>query len=490
MKLLLIRIAILLSVGFTLPFLLNVESSVYAGPFLKINRIDSESAFPKINIFLTIQNIDHSLITGLNEENIQVYEDGYRVNYIKVKSQSKTKGFLSLVFSIDSSRSISKIFLKEIKKSAKEIANSIGPMDKIALFRFNDDVTLLSNFSSNKLDIYKKIERITTHGKKTLLYNCIYDSIDLLHKADVPKKAVIVFTDGRDEGSSVRIEDIIAYSKEASIPIYFICLKSSEHINTLARISKLTGGNLIFSNGNGAIDSMYNTILNRIKSQYIVKYQSILEPDGKAHTIDVRLKYDHLRDQASANLEIKKKINLIYMPSLSEILLISLILLLIALLIFIVVYSFRKNNNLIETLTQSANIVKMYPDNKTDDCCEINSSDENHIPSVIATSDRNYSKSWLMQKDKSGNWNKIRITPGDFTFGSEEGNNVIIKSKAVSPIHAKIKAVNDYYYLFDLASDTGTFINDKKLLRPKQLIDWDEVRIGKANFIFRGTNLA
>ena len=132
----------------------------------------------------------------------------------------------------------------------------------------------------------------------------------------------------------------------------------------------------------------------------------------------------------------------------------------------------------------------MYPDDEADVYCTVNVPDEKQTSSVIATSDRNYSKSWLMQKDKSGNWNKIRIIPSDFTFGSKEGNNVIIKSKAVSPMHAKIKTVNDYYYLFDLASDTGTYINDKKLLRPKQLIDWDEIRIGKAHFIFRGTNLA
>jgi len=42
------------------------------------------------------------------------------------------------------------------------------------------------------------------------------------------------------------------------------------------------------------------------------------------------------------------------------------------------------------------------------------------------------------------------------------------------------------YYLFDLISDTGTFLNSKKILRPRLLHDWDEIRMGNTSFIFRG----
>jgi len=36
-----------------------------------------------------------------------------------------------------------------------------------------------------------------------------------------------------------------------------------------------------------------------------------------------------------------------------------------------------------------------------------------------------------------------------------------------------------------MASDGGTFLNGKKLLRPKKLFDWDEIQIGTTVLIFR-----
>jgi pSer/pThr/pTyr-binding forkhead associated (FHA) protein len=39
--------------------------------------------------------------------------------------------------------------------------------------------------------------------------------------------------------------------------------------------------------------------------------------------------------------------------------------------------------------------------------------------------------------------------------------------------------------LFDLASEHGTYLNGKKLLRPKYLADWDEIALGRFVFVFR-----
>ena len=40
---------------------------------------------------------------------------------------------------------------------------------------------------------------IERHGKNTMLYNSIYDSIDLLVKAKADTKSIIIFTDGKTQ---------------------------------------------------------------------------------------------------------------------------------------------------------------------------------------------------------------------------------------------------------------------------------------------------
>lgn len=72
-------------------------------------------------------------------------------------------------------------------------------------------------------------------------------------------------------------------------------------------------------------------------------------------------------------------------------------------------------------------------------------------------------------------------------MGRGQDNTIIINDDAISINHAKIRNVKNIYHIFDLVSQNGTFLNGKKLLRPKSLHDWDEIKIGRTRFIFRGT---
>ena len=98
-----------------------------------------------------------------------------------------------------------------------------------------------------------------------------------------------------------------------------------------------------------------------------------------------------------------------------------------------------------------------------------------------------YTRAWLVQKDGPEIGKKFPIYWDEVTLGRDEQNTIVIKDTAVSPSHSKIKRIKDTYMLFDLVSDNGTFLNGNKLLRPKGLYDWDEIKIGRTLFLFRGS---
>ena len=148
------QIKLLLTICFTLFMLIN---PLYAGPFLKVDRIDSISEFPKIKVYLTIRNSESIPLLGLDEDNILVYEDGYRVNYVKVKNLSETDSFLYIVYSMDSSKSISKELLLKIKNEASRLLSSSNSNDMIAIYRFNDNVELMNLIKDIKFNFVNKI---------------------------------------------------------------------------------------------------------------------------------------------------------------------------------------------------------------------------------------------------------------------------------------------------------------------------------------------
>ena len=70
------------------------------------------------------------------------------------------------------------------------------------------------------------------------------------------------------------------------------------------------------------------------------------------------------------------------------------------------------------------------------------------------------------------------------TLGRNPKNDIHIDNLAVSNYHAAIKKIMNVYFIEDLKSTNGTFVNEKKIDK-YELLDGDQVIIGKHSLVFR-----
>lgn len=84
--------------------------------------------------------------------------------------------------------------------------------------------------------------------------------------------------------------------------------------------------------------------------------------------------------------------------------------------------------------------------------------------------------------DKSSQ--ELELASDSFTIGRKSDNNLAIEDPAVSAHHARITKIQAVYFIEDLKSTNGTFVNDKRIDR-HQLRDTDVVTIGRHRIIFR-----
>lgn len=63
-------------------------------------------------------------------------------------------------------------------------------------------------------------------------------------------------------------------------------------------------------------------------------------------------------------------------------------------------------------------------------------------------------------------------------------NEIVVSSKRISREHAQIRREGWRLILEDLGSTNGTFLNDQRLLEPRQLRDGDRIKVGDVLFIF------
>lgn len=69
------------------------------------------------------------------------------------------------------------------------------------------------------------------------------------------------------------------------------------------------------------------------------------------------------------------------------------------------------------------------------------------------------------------------------SIGRNPKNDILIDNMAVSSFHAAVKRVMNAYFIEDLKSTNGTFVNEKKIDK-YELLDGDEIIIGKHSLFF------
>jgi pSer/pThr/pTyr-binding forkhead associated (FHA) protein len=63
-------------------------------------------------------------------------------------------------------------------------------------------------------------------------------------------------------------------------------------------------------------------------------------------------------------------------------------------------------------------------------------------------------------------------------------NQIVLEDVTVSRRHAWIKVEGEDFFIFDVGSANGTFVNDEPVRDPRRLESGDVVRFGDAAFVF------
>jgi len=480
-----VKSSVNLSVCIIAAVLLMTASSVVplsAGRYLSIDKADV-SGFPDVAVSLKINGSDHTV----SDEEISLYENGYPVEKFSLTKENNSDDLLYLVFSLDASRSIKSDFLKKIKLRAVELIDATSGSEKVALYRFNDKVILLNDFSSQRAELIKNIDSVTREGSKTLLYNAVYDGIDQLQRASGSRKGIVVFTDGRDEGSSLSADDVIEFAREAGIAVHFITGKTIKSSEPVFRIARLTGGSVMYAEEKGTAERMHQIVSSAGPAQYLLKYRSACKAEGQGINLEVRLRSGVIRDRAAGQYTLPRDKGFSF-PVLSNAAVIVISVVLLVLVLAVLLIFFRKK------LILPAGEKTAVFDNP--DICsapaarrpvDLNDFMEETEKTLTPDDDGySYCRAWLMEKDGPETGKKFPIYWDEVSSGRGRQNSIVVLDPAISPEHARIRLVKNSYYLFDLASENGTFLNGKKLLRPKPIHDWDEIMLGRTLFVFRG----
>jgi len=242
---------------------------------------------------VTITDPMNRLVTGLEQDNFEVYE-GTEKQAIKHFSSEDVPISLGVIFDISGSMSNK---IEKSREAVVEFFRTANPQDEFFMVSFSDKPELLSDFTSSVEDIQAKLVYLQPKGR-TALMDAIYMGLHQMRKAHHEKKALLIISDGGDNHSRYTESEIKSMVKEADVQIYGIGIFDSAPTTpeersgpiTLSDITDVTGGRTFTIDNPNELADVATKIGIELRNQYVLGYRPTRPArDGKWRKIKVKL---------------------------------------------------------------------------------------------------------------------------------------------------------------------------------------------------------
>jgi len=141
---------------------------------------------------------------------------------------------------VDTSRSIPAQQFEEAKTILEQLAPSLVEKGPVTVYAFNDQPTVVVESSTDASSVQSAIKSLSQGGHYTLLYDCLFGAVRDIAAHKAPG-VVILVTDGRDENSAVTLEDAADRAVQDHVAVVAAGLGAAD-ARVLRRIATLTGG--------------------------------------------------------------------------------------------------------------------------------------------------------------------------------------------------------------------------------------------------------
>jgi VWFA-related protein len=155
-------------------------------------------------------------IGGMKESDFTVFENGEERQVTQVVPTHEP---FNLVLLLDVSGSVAER-IDFIRKAARDFLRTASPQDRIAIISFRDDIQVISDFSTDRKMLSRKLDEIDAGGA-TALYDALgYVLADTLKQLRGERTAIVVLSDGDDNKSFVPFPAILEAIIESGALIY------------------------------------------------------------------------------------------------------------------------------------------------------------------------------------------------------------------------------------------------------------------------------
>ena len=220
-----------------------------------------------MQVTVTVTDDDGRFVAGLPRSAFQVFEDGQPQTISHFTSENVP---LELIVAVDISGSMTPVMPK-LKRAVKEFLGAVPARHQVTLLGFNDAIFALTRKTTDPAERVRAVDRLAPWGA-TALYDVILRGTDMLGR-QIARKALVVFSDGEDQGSHVALQDVERRLQTSDVTLYMIAQGrgvSHEYLRkVMQRLTTPTGGRAFYTDSIDELQGAFEELLDELSNQYL-----------------------------------------------------------------------------------------------------------------------------------------------------------------------------------------------------------------------------
>ena len=277
-----------------------------------------------VSILAAVRDKHGALINNLSKDDFSLAEDGHpqEIKYFTRETDLP----LTIGLLVDVSASQRNLIDIERQAAYQFFSQVLRKKDMAFLISFGEDAELLQDFTGSPRLLQAGLDRLRVSSgvagvhpgpvptigqpRGTVLYDAVYLAATDRLTHEVGRKAMVLITDGMDEGSRLKIDEAIKAAQKADTVIYSIYYVDPSAYwghgyfggvtdSALRKMSEETGGRVFRVDRKHTLPDVFKELQDEMRSQYAIGYTPTNEKhDGSFRRVDLHTKNRDLKVQA------------------------------------------------------------------------------------------------------------------------------------------------------------------------------------------------
>lgn len=227
-----------------------------------------------VELYTTVLDRENRPVRDLQQSDFRVVEDDVPQEIARFERLENLPIHVAILLDVSASMELN---LAQAKAAALAFfEQAITPRDRGALIVFNDHPLLTVKLTNQVSALAGGLAGLKAE-RGTSLYDSVIFSLFYFNGVK-GQRAILLLSDGKDEGSRFNVEETLDFARRAGVAIYAVGLNiprsDSEVRKVLKKLSDETGGRNFFIKDAAELKAIYDSIQLELRSRYLLAYQS------------------------------------------------------------------------------------------------------------------------------------------------------------------------------------------------------------------------